>query len=628
MNKAGIRAPGHVPHSDDSSVSFRKGSTYKEMGLLNEAILEYEKCLIDPAFRIRALREIGACYFAQNSPEKAERIFLRALLYPQISPHEKAKLYAELAEIYVNQGKCEAALERFLHLKDTDPDYLPDLESKIKDLYESLESTFWEENDQTEAANKGIPPLAGNAFEDARRSSPRVRFSSRILYSFDETNWNTGYSTDISKSGIFILTYKPVPVGSLVFMKFELPESFGPTPLKILGQTVRQESKRHSKNGVLGMGIQFISVDSKLSEKLKVLIRELHDRENQDLASPKEIRFQCEQCGRVVGAEKSLAGQSIACFCGTELSVPFAVHTPTEDNPFQGYLLAGCRMDGVIGSGSAATVYKGHHLALDIPVAIKILSSMQKRIGSQIAKRFLKEARIIARIKHENIVAVMNAGEESGHSFIVMQYVAGRSLAELLQNKDQLDLNQFIRFFLDLSAALQAAHEHDVVHGDIKPANILITPAGTAMLVDFGLVKDLKSFQEEKTKGLALGTPLYMSPEQAKGEYATEFRSDIYSLGATMYHALAGRPPFYGMTSLEVIRKQISETPTHISELLPEAPNRLAELIMKALEKDPALRFQSAETLRHELLKISRDMAIDRFKPLLKKRMKSPPERE
>jgi tRNA A-37 threonylcarbamoyl transferase component Bud32/Tfp pilus assembly protein PilZ len=626
MNKASNRPSNHVPHSDDTAISFQKGSTYKEMGLLNEAISEYEKCLVDPAFRIRALREIGACYSAQNSPEKAERIFLRALLYPQISPHEKAKIHAELAEIYVHQSKLEAALERLLHLKDTDPDYLPDLEAKIKNLYDSLESTFWEEPNDTSGTGEVIHPYAGNNFEDARRSSPRVRFSSRILYSFDEANWNTGYSTDISKSGIFVLTYKPVPVGSLVFMKFEMPESFGPTPLKILGQTVRQESKKHSKNGVLGMGIQFISVDPNLSEKLKLLVQELQEREERDLASHKEIRFQCEHCGRVVGAEKSLSGKSITCFCGTELAVPFPTHNPTDDNPFRGYLLAGCRMDGVIGSGSAATVYKGHHLALDIPVAIKILSPMQKRIGSQIAKRFLTEARIIARIKHENIVAVMNAGEENGNNFIVMQYVAGRSLGQLLQSNDQIDLNQFIRFFLDVSAALQAAHEHDVVHGDIKPANILITPAGTAMLVDFGLVKDLKAFEEEKTKGLALGTPLYMSPEQAKGEYATEFRSDIYSLGATMYHALAGRPPFYGMTSLEVIRKQISEAPAHISDLVSDAPDRLADLIMKALEKDPARRFQSAEALRHELLKISRDVAIDRFKPLLKKRLKPPAE--
>ena len=156
------------------------------------------------------------------------------------------------------------------------------------------------------------------------------------------------------------------------------------------------------------------------------------------LSPESRIRFHCDRCGRILTATESSSGKLGKCVCGGTILVPLLRHTPTQDNPLRGLVLAGCRIDGVMGKGSAATVYKAHHLALDVPVAIKILHPEEKRSDTPMAQRFLKEARVIARIKHPNIVAVMNAGEEQGYSFIVMQLVVGGSLANVLQKESKI----------------------------------------------------------------------------------------------------------------------------------------------------------------------------------------------
>jgi eukaryotic-like serine/threonine-protein kinase len=279
-----------------------------------------------------------------------------------------------------------------------------------------------------------------------------------------------------------------------------------------------------------------------------------------------------------------------------------------------------------MGKGSAATVYKAHHLALDVPVAIKILHPEEKRSHTPMAQRFLKEARVIARIKHPHIVAVMNAGEEQGYSFIVMQLVVGGSLANVLQKEGKVSANGSIRLALDVCGALRAAHEHGIVHGDVKPANILVTSGGTAMLVDFGLVRDLKTDRKQKTSGKAMGTPLYIAPEQAMSSQALDARADIYSLGATLYHILAGRPPFQGSTVKEVLRKHIKEAPVPLKELCPEVSEALSDIVCKAMRKEPEERFQSVEALTQELLRVCRAKAVEEFRPLLKSQKMAKPQ--
>ena len=241
--------------------------------------------------------------------------------------------------------------------------------------------------------------------------------------------------------------------------------------MEIIGLAVRQGARLLEPDRVLGMGIQFVSIDADQENSLKSLVDELVVQEDRVLSPESRIRFHCDRCGRILTATESSSGKVGKCVCGETIPVPLLCHAPTQDNPLRGLVLAGCRIDGVMGKGSAATRDKAHHLALDVPVAIKVFFiPRKKRCCTPMAQRFLKEARVIARIKHPNIVAVMNAGEEQGYSFIVMQLVIGGSLANVLQKDGKVSVNGCIRLALDLCGALRAAHEHGIVHGDVKPA--------------------------------------------------------------------------------------------------------------------------------------------------------------
>jgi tRNA A-37 threonylcarbamoyl transferase component Bud32 len=620
-------------------LTFEKAETYKEMGLLREAIREYQRVLAEETLRCRATRRIASCLIDLKLPAQAEKLLLQSLLSLNVPISDRLRVYSDLADLYLSQGRVELALERLIQIRTEDESFSPDLSKRIEELLQRTGSPVLEFTRSAtpmglkEAPSVGsdISPAAptdrsADTYSDPRRRARRVKVSTTVQYSFDQDAWASGYSTDLSTSGMFILTYEPVPVGSVVFLKFNLPGGMREASMEIIGLAVRQDARIIEIDRVLGMGIQFVSIDAHQENSLKLLVDELVVKE--DLASSKEsrIRFHCDRCGRILSATESSSGKLGKCVCGGTIPVPFLRHTPTQDNPLRGLVLAGCRIDGVMGKGSAATVYKAHHLALDVPVAIKILHPEEKRSHTPMAQRFLKEARVIARIKHPNIVAVMNAGEEQGYSFIVMQLVVGGSLASVLQKKGKVSTNGCIRLALDLCGALRAAHEHGIVHGDVKPANILVTSAGTAMLVDFGLVRDLKTDRKERTSEKGMGTPLYIAPEQIRSDHGIDARADIYSLGATLYHALAGKPPFGGSTIKEVLRKHLKDAPVPLKELWLDIPDALSDIVSKAMEKKPGERFQSVEALTQELLKVCRATAVAEFKPLRKRqKMAKPP---
>jgi len=219
----------------------------------------------------------------------------------------------------------------------------------------------------------------------------------------------------------------------------------------------------------------------------------------------------------------------------------------------------------------------------------------------------------------------MNAGQESQHSFIIMQYVAGKSLGDSIRNRDQLTLSGIVRVFLDVCNALCAAHQHSIVHRDIKPDNILLTAGGRALLTDFGLVMDLGELQLAGEQGLAVGTPLYISPEQIRGAANVDYRADIYSLGATMYHTLAGIPPFKGSTPLEVFARHLREPLIPLSAVAPHIPSAISDIVDRAMEKNPRNRFQSMEQMKQELLRLSARIAMERFRPIDKKLLRIAP---
>jgi len=296
------------------------------------------------------------------------------------------------------------------------------------------------------------------------------------------------------------------------------------------------------------------------------------------------------------------------CICGSPVVVPFARYAPAPENPLRGFRIAGCRIDRVIGAGSFATVYKGHHLTLDIPVAIKILNSEHMEPGARQRESFLDEARVIAIVNHRNIVPVLNAGAESGFLYIVMRYIRGQSLGKILRAGERIGLPQFLRITVDAARALHATHKLSIVHGDVKPAHILLTPRKRAVLIDFGMATPLSDYCKAVHECRAMGTPMYMSPEQARGEHSADIRMDIYALGTTMYHMLAGRPPFNGSV-IEILRAHAEQAPEPLEKVTPGIPGAVIGVVEKAMAKKPEDRYQSMEELKNALVRIARALS-------------------
>lgn len=315
------------------------------------------------------------------------------------------------------------------------------------------------------------------------------------------------------------------------------------------------------------------------------------------------IRFCCDACGRRLRSPVSTEGKRGRCVCGEPVLIPFCRHVPSEDNPLRGFCIAGCRIDRVVGAGSFATVYKGHHLRLDIPVAIKVLHP--ERAAARHRETFLEEARVIAIINHRNVVQVLDAGRENDLLYIIMRYIRGKSLGTIIRTGEQLCFASFLKIAMDTARALQASHKLSIVHGDVKPAHILVTPRRRAILIDFGMASLLSEYRKKIYGYRAMGTPLYMSPEQARGDHDVDFRVDIYALGATMYHALAGRPPFEG-SFIDILKAHEEKTPDPLDKIIPGIPRAMADVIAKAMAKKPGDRYQSMDALKNDLLRIAK----------------------
>jgi len=245
----------------------------------------------------------------------------------------------------------------------------------------------------------------------------------------------------------------------------------------------------------------------------------------------------------------------------------------------------------VIGEGGAATVYLAHDKRLDRPVALKVLRPELSHDKEYVA-RFQREARAAAALSHPNIVAVYDHGESNGDYYIAMEYVAGGNLKTFIERQGQLSPAQALAIAEQILAALVAAHAQGIVHRDIKPQNILLTPERTVKVADFGIAR--RGDGEQETKGLAMGTALYVSPEQALGEPVTP-ASDIYSFGVVLFEMLAGRPPFRGNSPTEVALRHVREEPPRPGSLGATVPPRLEGIALRALAKSPQRRWASAE---------------------------------
>ena len=255
-------------------------------------------------------------------------------------------------------------------------------------------------------------------------------------------------------------------------------------------------------------------------------------------------------------------------------------------------------LDQEIGRGGMGVVYRAKDRRLKRTVAIKVLPP-ELAFRSEIKTRFLREAETAAQLNHPNIVDIYAVDEAEGIVFFVMAYITGDNLAKRLHDHGTLSVDETRRTLRDVADALAYAHERGVIHRDIKPDNILIdAQSGRPMVTDFGIARAISEGDSRLTAtGIAIGTPTYMSPEQAAGERTIDGRSDLYSLGILGYQMLTGDPPFVANSTPAILVKHISERPIPVEQRRGDVPQDLSRIIMMLLEKDPANRFPSASAV-------------------------------
>jgi serine/threonine-protein kinase len=256
-----------------------------------------------------------------------------------------------------------------------------------------------------------------------------------------------------------------------------------------------------------------------------------------------------------------------------------------------------------------AKVFQGVDTVLGRPVAIKILAP-QFADDESFVQRFRREAQAAARLSNPNVVSVFDTGADDGVHYIVMEYVEGRTLADYLAGGGRIMPERAIEIAEAVCGALSAAHAQGVIHRDIKPGNIMLTPAGQVKVADFGIARMTTTAETVAQTAAVLGTASYLSPEQAQGQ-PVDGRSDIYSLGCVLYEMVTGRPPFLGDSPVAVASKQVLEQPVAPSTLNPDVTPDLDAVILRALAKNPANRYQSAEELRADLDRARRGLPVE-----------------
>lgn len=261
------------------------------------------------------------------------------------------------------------------------------------------------------------------------------------------------------------------------------------------------------------------------------------------------------------------------------------------DNLLPGQMLGSYRIISQIGEGGMATVYKAYQASMDRNVAIKVLPTHLAN-NKEFAGRFQQEARIIANLEHPHILPVFDSGESDGISYLVMRYLEAGTLKEKIESRP-LSLSEIDRIFTQLAEALNYAHDRGVIHRDLKPSNALIDSQGNLFLTDFGIAKLLENTSHFTKTDTVMGTPAYISPEQAQGQ-TVDKRSDIYSLGIILYEMVTGRVPFMADTPLAVIYKHVNAPLPPPSTIKKDIPPQIEQVILKALAKSPEDRFGSA----------------------------------
>ena len=300
----------------------------------------------------------------------------------------------------------------------------------------------------------------------------------------------------------------------------------------------------------------------------------------------------CPQCGLRLEFE-AVAGERIVCTnCRSRLVVRGGTGHVSGDDPLVGRRLGPYEIVELLGRGGMGRVYKARHGHPERFVALKLLP---RHASAEDAARLRREARAAAAVRHPHVIRIQALGSVRGVPYLAMEFVDGESLEDHLRRVGYLDPSRAVRLMKQVASALAAAHAKGLVHRDIKPSNILLTAQGNAKVADFGLAKRPEPGRRG-SRAPALGTPHYISPEAVTGR-PLDARSDLYSLGATFYHVLAGRPPFRGNSDTGLLAEQATGEALPLAEARSGVPGYLCRVIRRLLRKDPAQRYPSAAAL-------------------------------
>ncbi len=281
------------------------------------------------------------------------------------------------------------------------------------------------------------------------------------------------------------------------------------------------------------------------------------------------------------------------------------VEASHADDPLIGVTLGGRYLVRArLGQGGMGVVYEADHVVLDKRVAIKFLLDKYAE-DREVLRRFHQEARTASRIGHENIVDIIDIGEaDDGRSYIVMEYLDGADLSRVLIETGPMHPARVVHIMRQVLRGLAAAHDKGIVHRDMKPENVFLTARGDnpdfVKIMDFGISKVIDAHDSKvrlTETGAVVGTPIYMAPEQARAEQSIDHRADVYAVGVMFYELLCGRPPFVANAYLELVTQHLFDPPTPPRVLRPQLPEVLEQVVLKALAKDPADRFESADAM-------------------------------
>src|SRR6516164_853780 len=320
------------------------------------------------------------------------------------------------------------------------------------------------------------------------------------------------------------------------------------------------------------------------------------------MTSATEPSRRCSRCGAALKAWTS-ASVCWQCMIQSSASAPperRGSGAAAEPSPAAGLRFGDYLLEEEIAHGGMGVVYRARELSLSRTVAVKLLL-LGRYSSADSIERFRREAEAVAALRHPNIVAIHEIGEQNGQQFFSMDYVDGRSLAEMLR-LGPFEPRRSAEVVRDIAQAIHYAHEQGVLHRDLKPSNVLLDEFGQVRITDFGLAKRLDGSSDLTVTGQVVGTPNYLSPEQAAGKHAALGpASDVYSIGALMYELITGRPPFLANSLQETLLRIQNNQPVSPRALNPALHRDLETICLKCLGKEPERRYGSAQALAEDL---------------------------